>query len=67
MLTISSEFLLSLVDSQKATDAIVRFFEVEMTTFYNQMILGVRTRFNQAHAQWEAALNNALSELCVNF
>ncbi|KAF3663923.1 hypothetical protein FXO38_08775 [Capsicum annuum] len=49
MLTISSNFLQSLVDN-KAIDARLRVVAIEMTTFYEKMRSGVRTGFKQAEA-----------------
>lgn len=51
MITIPSEFLQSLINNQRATDARVRVTETEITTLYDQMKLGVKNKFEQTRAR----------------
>lgn len=67
MITLFIEFLKSFVNNQRPTNARVRVVEIEMTTLYEHIRLGIRIRFEKAQALWEVAPSTTLFYIRANF
>ncbi|KAF3655254.1 hypothetical protein FXO37_16049 [Capsicum annuum] len=61
----TSELVNRLMENQIATDAQLRVVEIDMTTLYEKMSSGVRTRFKQAEARCKFVQRATLSNLCI--